>query len=373
MTVGFFVFVISAIGAWTGMHYYVFRSLAAIGMNRNLLTAALWFLALTFPITRLLTFRWRHPFLGVIHWIGAVWIGSVFLLSFWLFVAWVARNILSIAGVNAAVDPAPWIATTTAVVLAMILWGLYRARSGPQHAYFEVDRYARYGKGRQLRVVQISDVHLGLTLGIGFLDSLVERINCIEPDVVFITGDFIDPEFPDDGAAAESLRKLRPREGTYAISGNHEFYAGIGRFMAMMGKAGIPVLDNEVKILSSGLQVAGIHDQTANRFSAQGITCDLAKALVGVDRDAPSILLAHQPKDLEPATAKRIDLILSGHTHAGQIFPFNAMVRMVYRYLGGVYRLGPDTELIVCTGTGFWGPPLRLGTESQIVVVDFKF
>jgi predicted MPP superfamily phosphohydrolase len=116
-----------------------------------------------------------------------------------------------------------------------------------------------------------------------------------------------------------------------------------------------------------------MHDQTANRFTGLGLSSDLGKALRDVRHDMPSFLLAHQPKHLEPAAEKRVDVIFAGHTHAGQVFPFRAVVRMAYRYLGGRYALADDTDLIVNTGTGFWGPPLRVGTNSQIVIVDFAY
>ncbi|HLP43407.1 MAG TPA: hypothetical protein VK465_18030 [Fibrobacteria bacterium] len=102
-----------------------------------------------------------------------------------------------------------------------------------------------------------------------------------------------------------------------------------------------------------------------------GASCDPDRALSGIDPARPSVVLAHQPKELEGAALRRADLVLCGHTHAGQIFPFRAAVRIVFRYVAGRHRLGPDTDLLVCTGTGFWGPPLRVGSDSQIVVVDF--
>lgn len=355
------------------MHWYVFLNLSALGVDRAILIPLLWGLALTFPFTRLFTLKWRNPVLRTLYWIGAIWMGSIFMLSFWFLVSSGVRRFCKLAGMESAVDPTPWILVTAIAVLLMIAWGLFNALRGPKDAWYAVDRSGRYGKGKRARIVQISDVHLGLTLGTDFLKRLVERINLLEPDLVFITGDLFDPEFPSDAEAAAILAKLSPRQGTFAVSGNHEFYSGLGRFLDMMKAAGIPVLDNEIRLTESGIQVAGIHDQTANRFTALGVSCDLGKALRAIDHDMPCLLLAHQPKELEPAKAARVDMIFSGHTHAGQIFPFRAVVRMAYRYLAGRYALGSETDLIVNTGTGFWGPPLRVGTDSQIVVVEFAY
>jgi predicted MPP superfamily phosphohydrolase len=373
MTPGLLAFILAVIGTWSLMHYHVFLSLTAIGMDRGVLTPSLWALALVFPVTRLLAFRWSNLVFRILFWVGAIWMGAVFLLSFWFLVASAVRGLFRMAGAPGTADPAPWIAAAAAAVAGMVAWGIFHALRGPKEARFLIDRSARYGKGRQIRIVQISDVHLGLTLGVGFIRSVVERINGLAPDLVFITGDLFDPEFPGDAQASAALAGIRASQGTFAVTGNHEFYSGLDRFMAMMKAAGITVLENETRITDHGLQVSGIHDQTANRFADAGVACDIGKALRDIDGAKPSFLLAHQPKELGAAAAKRVDVVFSGHTHAGQIFPFRAVVRLAYRYLGGRHRLGPDTDLVVCTGTGFWGPPMRLGTDSQIVVVDFRY
>jgi predicted MPP superfamily phosphohydrolase len=373
MNLGLISFLFAAIGTWVAMHYYAFVNLTAIGFNGRILTPLLWVLALTFPLARILTFRLRHPLLKFMYWIGAVWMGSVFLLSFWFLISSLVRRLAHFGGLHAALDPLPWIHVTAFAVLAMILWGVITAMRGPREVHYAVDRSARYGMGRRARIVQISDVHLGLTLGVDFLKSLVERINRLEPDLVLITGDLFDPEFPSDKEASALLAKIKATRGVFAVSGNHEFYSGLQRFLDLMQAAGIPVLDNESREAGEGLQIAGIHDPTANRFTSLGFTSDLPKSLRDLRSDNPSILLAHQPKDLEAAAAKRVDLVFSGHTHAGQIFPFSILVRLQFKYLAGRHALGPDTDLIVNTGTGFWGPPLRVGTVSQIVVVDFAY
>jgi len=373
MPIGILLFLLSFLGAWGGMHYYVFRNLAHLGWNRGWLTAVLWALALAFPLARLLAFRWRPAGIRVLYWIGATWMGAVFLFSFWFLMASLARRMLGFAGVGVDSDPKAWAGSVAAAVAAMVAWGALNVARGPREARYHVDRKGRYGGARKARLVQISDVHLGLILGANFLKGLVDRINAMNPDLVLITGDLFDPEFPDDAKAVAELRRLRPKQGTFAVSGNHEFYSGMHRYFKMMEEAGIPVLDSEVRLTEGGLQVAGLHDHTADRFAGAGVQRDMGKALREIDPAKPSILLAHQPKGLQPATDARVDLIFSGHTHAGQIFPFWALVRLSFRYMAGRYRLGPDTDLIVNTGTGFWGPPMRVGTHSQIVVVDLEY
>jgi predicted MPP superfamily phosphohydrolase len=369
----FFIFLAVVLGVLGGLHRWIYVNLASAGLPTLPTTLALWALALAFPASRIGALRFHGRLMRFLYWSGSLWMGLGFMLAFWLLVAWIARQALSLAGFDAWTDPRWWVLGTTFLTLAFGARGVARALGPPVTVRYAVDRSARFGGGRKARLVQISDVHLGLILGTDWFHDLVDRINALEPDAVLITGDFIDGEYPDDEGAVRELRRLKAPHGVFAVSGNHEFYAGIDRFLALMGKAGAIVLDNEVRVLPSGLQVAGIHDLTAGRKPGRRIRSDLPRAVEGIDPSIPSILLAHQPKLLEGAAEKRVDLVLSGHTHEGQIFPFRFLVRLAFRHLAGRHRIGPETELIVCTGTGFWGPPLRVGTDSQLVVIDFAW
>lgn len=369
----FVVFLTIVLGILLGLHRWIFVNLAEAGLPRLPVGAALWALALAFPVSRLGAVWLHNALMRGLYWAGSAWMGLGFMLAFWLFIAYLARQALSLLGLASWADPRAWILATTAAVILFGARGVARALGPPREVRYAIDRRARHGAGKQVRMVQISDVHLGLILGTDWLHALVDRINALNPDLVLITGDLLDREFPDDRGAARELARLEAPQGVFAVSGNHEFYAGIRRWLDLMGTAGVTVLDNESRTLASGLQVAGIHDQTAGRDPARAIRCDLPRALSGLDPARPSVLLAHQPKDLEPAAERRVDLVLSGHTHAGQIFPFPVLVRMAFRHLAGLHRIGPSTELIVCTGTGFWGPPLRVGTHSEVVVVDLEW
>lgn len=369
----FLLFLAVVLAVLGGLHRWIFVNLAAAGFPALPTTLALWALALAFPASRIGALRFHGALMRFLYWSGSLWMGLGFMLAFWLLVAWLARHAVSFAGFPYLSDPTWWVLGTTALTLLFGARGVAKALGPPAIARYAVDRSDRFGGGRKARLVQISDVHLGLILGTDWFRALVDRINALEPDVVLITGDFLDGEFPDDAGAIRELRRLQARHGTFAVSGNHEFYAGIDRFLSLMIEAGVTVLDNETRELPSGLQVTGIHDLTAGRKPGRKIQSDLPRAVSGIDPSRPSILLAHQPKHLEPAMEKRVDLILSGHTHAGQIFPFRALVRLAFRHIAGRYRLTPDTEIIVCTGTGFWGPPLRVGTDSQLVVIDIAW
>ncbi len=373
---GLVIFLSIFLGALTGLHVYIYANLVAAGLPRGPVAAvllglfAILFLAL--PFSRFAARGLPGAVMRACHWLGMSWMGLGFLMSSAFLASALIRGGLSLAGLGAWAEPRPWILSAGALALLAGALGQLSARV-PKVARYRVDRRARYGAGRRARVAQISDVHLGLSLGTPWLAALVDRLNALEPDIVVLTGDILDGEFPDDAGAARELSRLAAPDGVFAVSGNHEFYAGIGRFLKLMEASGIPVLANEARVLPSGLQVAGIHDPTAGGDPGRGVHCDLGRALSGIDSSRPSVLLAHQPRGLGPAAARRVDLVLSGHTHAGQIFPFRALVRLVFRHVRGLHRLGPDTELIVCSGTGFWGPPMRVGTRSEIVLVEMDW
>jgi predicted MPP superfamily phosphohydrolase len=140
-----------------------------------------------------------------------------------------------------------------------------------------------------------------------------------------------------------------------------------------METVNIPVLQNQMALVKDSIQLAGVNDLSARRMNRLSVTSDPVLALKNYNPDYPCILMSHQPKNLDHAVKKGVDLIFSGHTHKGQIFPFHIFVRMAFKYIGGNYEIGPNTNLIVSNGTGFWGPPLRILAPPQIVVIDFKY
>ena len=184
MIIGLIAFLFSAIGTWSAMHYYVYKNLASVGINKPFLIGLLWVFALLVPLSRFLTLRWRNSLVSFIHWVSMVWIGSVFLFSFWLLVSSVLRSGIYSFGFGGKIDPVQWISVTALAVLSMILWAAYQVFNGPKNVPFDLDRSPRYQKNLKRRFVQISDVHLGLTLGTAFLESLVKKINSLEPDMI---------------------------------------------------------------------------------------------------------------------------------------------------------------------------------------------
>ncbi|MEK7706207.1 MAG: metallophosphoesterase [Myxococcota bacterium] len=222
-----------------------------------------------------------------------------------------------------------------------------------------------------LRIVQLSDLHLGPTIDGEFLADIVRRTNELQPDIIAITGDLVDDSVPALRDAVASLAQLRARYGVYFVTGNHEYYVGVEGWLVELRRLGIRVLRNERVRVGEGaasFDVAGVDDWSAHQFG-NGHGADLAKALAGRDANVPVVLLAHQPRAIHEAAARGVDLQLSGHTHGGQIWPFGYLVKLTQPYLDGLHQHG-ESAIYVSRGTGYWGPPMRLGGRSEISVLE---
>jgi predicted MPP superfamily phosphohydrolase len=218
-----------------------------------------------------------------------------------------------------------------------------------------------------LKIVQLTDIHVGPTIGRDFIAEMVRRTNALEPDVVAITGDLVDGPVAALRAHVEPLRDLRARHGVFFVTGNHEYYSGADAWIAELRRLGVRVLRNErVTVGEPGaeLDIAGVDDWSAGRFG-RGHGPDLPRALEGRDPARPVVLLAHQPKAALEAAEHGVSLVLSGHTHGGQLWPWTLLVGLDQPWVKGLHR-HKNTHVYVSQGTGYWGPPMRLGTFGEI-------
>jgi predicted MPP superfamily phosphohydrolase len=212
--------------------------------------------------------------------------------------------------------------------------------------------------------VQWSDVHIGPTIQRSFVESLVRRTNALNADAIVITGDLIDGHLEDLRDAIEPLRDLRARDGVFVVTGNHEYYWRASEWVTEFARLGMTFLKNEHRVVRDGLVIAGVTDP-AGRDTHK---TDLSAALAGAPRDAFRVLLAHRPQVAQAASRNGVDLQLSGHTHGGQFFPFNLLIRWFQPVVAGLHRVG-NTLLYVSRGTGYWGPPSRLGVGGEITLI----
>ncbi len=217
-------------------------------------------------------------------------------------------------------------------------------------------------------IVQITDLHIGLTRSGVWLQGIVDQINELQPDLVAITGDLVDGTPKQLLTHLQPLSDLKSKYGVYFVTGNHEYYSGVDDWMKVWPGLGLQVLHNERVMIGSGDEVfalLGVDDYTAERLH-KSHRSDLDKAAADLDPKYETILLAHQPKTIYKAAALDVGLLLTGHTHGGQIWPFTHIVDMVQPYLKGLHQHGKRTQIYVSEGTGVWGPTMRLGTDGEI-------
>jgi hypothetical protein len=217
-------------------------------------------------------------------------------------------------------------------------------------------------------IVQITDVHVGPTIGRSFVEGVVRETNLLEPDMIVITGDLVDGSVAELRELVEPLRDLRAKDGVYFVTGNHEYYSGADAWIAHLATLGIRVLRNERVDVRGVFDLAGVDDASSARMLPHHGQ-DVAKALEGRDTSRAVVLLAHQPKAVSDARRGDVDLQLSGHVHGGQMVPFNWLARLDQPFIAGLHRLG-TTWVYVSTGTGYWGPPMRVGPGAEITRIE---
>jgi predicted MPP superfamily phosphohydrolase len=225
-----------------------------------------------------------------------------------------------------------------------------------------------------LRIVTFSDGHLSATYGGRRFERVVELVNAQRPDVVAIVGDLVDGEVDELRRDVAPLADLVSRDGVYFVTGNHEYFVDTAAWLRHLPTLGVDVLRNERVAIRRGtasFDLAGIDDRTAASSGIPGQGADLDAALDGRDESRPVMLLAHQPVQVEQARARGVDLQLSGHTHGGQLWPFDYVVRLDQPAVEGWSRQG-RTQLYVTPGVGFWGPPVRVGARPEVTVIELR-
>lgn len=232
-----------------------------------------------------------------------------------------------------------------------------------------VEMYVQ-GLEREISIVQLSDVHIGKTLGKQFLEELVAQINTMDADIVVITGDLVDMPLSQIGDSLESLANIQSRFGVFFVPGNHEYFYGVVDIMEHLEYLGVNVLLNRSVVIDEVINLAGVADMIGKRFDF--IPPDMKKALLHVKPELPTVLLSHQPKIVKELKDEKIDIILSGHTHGGQIFPFGLLVLLDQPYLSGWYQHSKQTQIYVSNGAGYWGPAIRVNAPSEITKIIVK-
>lgn len=374
-----------------GLHTYVcLRFVRALALGPaeqrlvKMIFAALFVvLWLSFPLERVLPRAVASPLL----WGAFTWLGTVVLFSVVFGLGDAGRLLVWLALRGGMVDETrrAWLFRCLDVAAlggGAVLSGLsvVQGLRKPKVRQVEVvlDKLPKALSG--FRIVQLTDVHIGPTLDGLWLSQLVEQVNALSADVVAITGDLVDGSVSQLRQHVAPLSGLRARHGVFFVTGNHEYYSGVEDWLTELTRLGLRVLRNERVTLTvqtssdttavpSSIDLLGVDDFHAGMFPGHGP--DLARAAAGRDPQRTALLLAHQPAQIDEAERLGIDLQLSGHTHAGQIWPWGFLVRLQQPYVWGLHRQGP-TQIYVSAGCGFWGPPMRLGSDNELTLIILK-
>lgn len=286
-------------------------------------------------------------------WLAYTWFGfAVYLLV----AAAVTHLICAITGL----DPRTAAIIGIAGALLTVIYGLVHVARGPFVKRVRIPLAKLPASAEGYKIVQLTDVHIGPLLGDKYAADVAAKVNALSPDLIVITGDLVDGRLEELRQHIEPLRALHARDGVYAVTGNHEYYWNPGAWLEHLRSFGIKILRNEHVRIHDSFELAGVDDSTA--------TEDVPRALAGRDPDLPVVLLAHHPSTISRAVAAGADLQLSGHTHGGQLLPLGWLSRLFEPRVAGLGRFG-DTLLYVSEGTGFWGPPMRIGTSSEIALI----
>ncbi len=321
-------------------------------------------LSVSFVAASLLAFRYTNPAVRAFYKAAAVWLG---LLSFFFVAAvsaWIIFGVTRLAGSGVNFHRTVELLFSVAAVVGV--YGVFNAGcTRITRATVRLANLPATWRGRKAAL--ISDVHLGHVRNGSFLRRMVAKILREEPDAIFIAGDLYDGTAIDAGRAAEPLSKLTAPHGVYFVAGNHEQFGDDSKYLNAIAAAGVRVLSNE-KVEVDGLQIVGVPYRNAVQDE------QFASVLHGVrlDRNRASILLTHAPDNPGIAEAAGVSLQLSGHTHLGQFIPWSWMARRIYRqFVYGLSRIG-KMQVFTSSGAGTWGPPLRLGSNPEIVVLEFE-
>ncbi len=371
------LFLLVFFSLYGGLHLYTFLKLKNTFTltPATLIPLAFLMLLMTFAplIIRISEKEGLEFFAQGLSWIGYLWMAIIFLFfSFSVFsdiCLWIFKRIIPFITGNTTVSSLKIgkISFFISLLLSagLTIYGYIDALNiRLERIEIKSDRI-----GRSLRIVQISDVHLGLIVREGRLKRILEKVREVNPDIVVSTGDLVDGQIDRLEGLAELLKEINPPYGKYAITGNHEFYAGLKQALAFTEKAGFTILRGEAVYLPQlKLYIAGVDDPAGRRY---GLTIEIPeeRVLGSLSGEGFVLFLKHRPI-VESSSKGLFDLQLSGHTHKGQIFPFSILTKLYYPKDSGCLKDINGCYLYVSRGTGTWGPPVRVFAPPEITVID---
>jgi predicted MPP superfamily phosphohydrolase len=353
--VGFLVFLFISFTLYTLVHFSVLLTLRAWFPSAKItITIVVLWLA---SILSLFVARYAHnPVTNLLYRLGVTWMGIAFLLFLVLFPATMAA--IALRGTLSPLLMVPAIG-----LILISTWLAHNTRI--KHVDIAVGKLPKAMDG--FRIVHLTDLHIGEIYGPAFLQHVVDNANSLKADLIVITGDVFDGGGKTYEGIVDPLKQLRAKHGVYYVRGNHDVYEGIANTNKLITECGIIILDDDVARVA-GLSLCGLSYPADLVDHKRDILAELAQR-AGVKR--PRILLRHEPRDPVLAAELGYDLMLSGHTHNGQIWPLSYLVRLAYPFRVGQHRI-KQMSLYIGPGIGTWGPPLRLGSRSEITQITLR-
>lgn len=373
-TLMFAVFITVVIAVYSLLNYYFIKKHRNVLTGRSLPALLVRMVIFTIILTPVATtfFSYRGiPFWAAITgFTGYSWLAFLFLFL----VIYGAVDIVLFIAERAGFVPPRYMArevfiVTLVVSISLLGYGFYEARQIRIERITVETPKLPAGIDR-VRIVQLSDIHFSPMISVGAAKKIRALVEHERPDIIVSTGDFLDRAIFNSDEVARVMGGMKAPMGNYAITGNHEYIADVNTSVAFIEKSGFTMLRNRGVTVKKILNLVGVDDLTAERFGERG-TVSEEEALRSVPGELYTVLLKHQPRVTKKNTPL-YDLQLSGHTHAGQIFPFTMLVRLVFPYICGMYSIDENTMLYVSRGTGTWGPPVRFLVPPEITVIDVK-
>ncbi len=378
----FLIFISIVLLVYISVNYYIFRrGLQTLPTDSNLrgyYIGLFLLFSLSFWIGRVMERFWLSHVSDIFVWIGSIWLAFMLYFVLWALLFDILRLLDYLFGIfpniiTANYAKAKFITgiSVTAISAIIVIAGYINFMS-PQVRDLEI-KINKPAKWKELKIAVASDIHMGTIVGRKQVDKYVEIINSLKPDLILFPGDVIDEDLApvlkqNTGGA---LANLKSKYGVYAITGNHEYIGGVEEAVKYLEDHNVKMIRDNYLVIDGSLVIAGREDSSSAQF-ANLKRKPLEHILADADKNLPVILMDHQPFNLDLAVKNGVDLQLSGHTHHGQLWPLNFITKMVYELSWG-YKKKSDTHFYVSCGVGGWGPPVRLGSSSEIINLKVIF
>ena len=372
----FFLFVYLSI--YGGVHLYAFLKLKrglALGASAYPILAIFMILMVVAPIVVRISERYGYEaFARSLAYVGFIWMGMLFIFvsaSFFFdiysLLHFLARMLTQSPLTGITLSPRNFCTVAILLSITVVIYGYFEAlQIHTEHVTVKTGKIPE--KIGRLRAVQISDVHIGLIVGKSRLNRILRQVKDARPDILVSTGDLVDGRMENVETLTDMFQRIPTKYGKYAITGNHEFYSGLDRAMVFTEKAGFTILRGEAIAVPNVINVAGVDDPARGSYDPKRAVSEKA-LLEKLPRDRFTLFLKHQPV-ISDESLGMFDLQLSGHTHKGQIFPFNLVTRLYYRIHTGLSEVKNNALLYVSRGSGTWGPPVRFLSPPEVTVID---